>query len=83
MKYPLGRGINFQMFVTQVDPILLSLARAKYPLMKAPWNSWPRPRARPLLELWSLKKSFETKDFDSADRSLVGLKVAELVGEAE
>ena len=39
MEYPLGRGINFQMFVTQVDPILLSLTKASYPLMKAPWNS--------------------------------------------
>jgi catechol 2,3-dioxygenase-like lactoylglutathione lyase family enzyme len=41
-EYPLGRGINFQMMVTRIDPILHSLENAGYALMKGPWESWYR-----------------------------------------
>ncbi len=39
LEYPLGRGINFQMMVSQIDPIIKSLTDAGYSLMKNPWES--------------------------------------------
>ncbi|OPZ24446.1 MAG: Glyoxalase-like domain protein [bacterium ADurb.BinA186] len=41
-EYPFGRGINFQILVSNIDPILKLLAAQAYPLMKAPWESWYR-----------------------------------------
>lgn len=42
LHYPFGRGINFQMEVAKIDPIVKSLTTANYPLMKAPFESWYR-----------------------------------------
>ena len=42
MEYPFGRGINFEILVSKVEPIVASLQSAGYPLMKAPWESWYR-----------------------------------------
>src|SRR5271170_966533 len=42
LEYPFGRGINFQIFVEKIDPILSALTKHGHPLMKAPWESWYR-----------------------------------------
>ena len=42
LSYPFGRGLNFQMEVSQIAPIVESLRAANYPLMKAPFESWYR-----------------------------------------
>ena len=42
LEQPFGRGINFQLEVHQLDPILKSLEASDYPLMKPPWESWYR-----------------------------------------
>ena len=42
LEYPFGRGINFEIFVSKIDPIIASLQTAGYPLMKAAWESWYR-----------------------------------------
>ena len=42
MEHPFGRGINFQIFVSEIAPIVKALAAVDYPLMKAPWESWYR-----------------------------------------
>jgi hypothetical protein len=41
-KAPFGRGINFQIEVEDVDPILMALAEARWPLFRAPNESWYR-----------------------------------------
>ena len=42
LEHPFGRGINFQIFVPQIQPIVDSLIAAKHALMKEPWESWYR-----------------------------------------
>jgi catechol 2,3-dioxygenase-like lactoylglutathione lyase family enzyme len=42
MRRPFGRGINFQMVVTRVGPILASLASAGWPLYDEPRDAWYR-----------------------------------------
>ena len=42
LERPFGRGINFQIKVPQIAPLIESLSRQGYPLMKAPWESWYR-----------------------------------------
>jgi len=39
---PLGRGVNFQIFVDHLEPLLDALARAKWPLFRAPHEAWYR-----------------------------------------
>lgn len=39
---PFGRGINFQMKVSTLDPILEALEAAQWPLFKAPCEAWYR-----------------------------------------
>lgn len=39
---PLGRGINFQMFVASVDPMLGALERANWPLFEECHVAWYR-----------------------------------------
>jgi catechol 2,3-dioxygenase-like lactoylglutathione lyase family enzyme len=42
MEHPFGRGINFQIIIAEIAPIITELSYRKYPLMKAPWDSWYR-----------------------------------------
>ena len=42
LEYPFGRGINFQIMVPKIDPLVHALITAGYPLMKAQWESWYR-----------------------------------------
>ena len=42
MQRPLGRGINLQMAVDRIDPILNALAAAAWPLYEPPSESWYR-----------------------------------------
>jgi catechol 2,3-dioxygenase-like lactoylglutathione lyase family enzyme len=42
LQRPLGRGINFQMFVDSVDPLLDSLKKAGWPLFKECHDAWYR-----------------------------------------
>ncbi|MCR2761969.1 VOC family protein [Microbacterium sp. zg.B48] len=42
LEPPLGRGINFQISVPTVDPILTSLRDANYPLFMPPETKWYR-----------------------------------------
>ncbi|WP_366112856.1 VOC family protein [Bradyrhizobium sp.] len=42
LECPLGRGINFQMFVASVDPLLNALARANWPLFRDCHVAWYR-----------------------------------------
>lgn len=42
LEAPLGRGINFQIGVASVDPILQTLRRASWPLFMAPERKWYR-----------------------------------------
>jgi hypothetical protein len=42
LETPLGRGINFQIRVPAVDPILTALARANWPLFLEPEKKWYR-----------------------------------------
>lgn len=39
---PLGRGINFQVSVSDLDPILTALAAASWPLFMKPESKWYR-----------------------------------------
>ena len=41
-EFPLGRGINFQILVSEIDPILKALEHNGFPIMKSPWESWYR-----------------------------------------
>lgn len=41
-EYPLGRGINFQMTVDNIDKIIASLRAHAYPLMVEPEENWYR-----------------------------------------
>jgi len=42
MQQPFGRGINFQMVVDRIDPMLAALADAKWPLYEPPNEAWYR-----------------------------------------
>lgn len=42
---PLGRGINFQIAVASVEPILQALKRASWPLFMVPERKWYRTGA--------------------------------------
>jgi hypothetical protein len=42
LEYPFGRGINFQICVSKIEPIIMSLENVGYPLMKPAWESWYR-----------------------------------------
>ena len=42
MQRPFGRGINFQMVVDRIDPILSALGDAKWPLYEPPNEAWYR-----------------------------------------
>lgn len=42
MQRPFGRGINFQMVVDRIDPILRALEQAKWPLYEPANEAWYR-----------------------------------------
>lgn len=42
LEHPLGRGVNFQMFVNNVEPMLESLKKANWPLFKECHDAWYR-----------------------------------------
>lgn len=42
LQYPFGRGINFQIQVKNINPILISLKNNKYPLKVKPEDNWYR-----------------------------------------
>jgi hypothetical protein len=42
LEKPFGRGINFQILVSRIEPIHDALISLEYPIMKAPWISWYR-----------------------------------------
>jgi catechol 2,3-dioxygenase-like lactoylglutathione lyase family enzyme len=42
MKIPYGRGVNFQVSVPSLEPILAALAGADWPLFLAPEEKWYR-----------------------------------------
>lgn len=42
LEHPFGRGINFQIEVEDLDPILIALEEARWPLFRAPKQSWYR-----------------------------------------
>jgi catechol 2,3-dioxygenase-like lactoylglutathione lyase family enzyme len=42
LERPLGRGINFQMFVDSVTPLLDALSREKWPLFRESHDAWYR-----------------------------------------
>jgi catechol-2,3-dioxygenase len=42
MKHPYGRGINFQIEVKDIEPILKSLKKNKYKLFRNPEDKWYR-----------------------------------------
>jgi len=45
MEIPYGRGVNFQVRVRTIEPILAALAAANWPLFLAPEEKWYRTRA--------------------------------------
>ncbi len=42
MRRPFGRGINLQLAVDRIDPVLASLERIGWPLYEAPADAWYR-----------------------------------------
>ncbi|OKO88146.1 hypothetical protein AC629_11290 [Bradyrhizobium sp. NAS80.1] len=42
MQRPFGRGINFQMVVDRIEPVLTALDDAKWPLYEQPNEAWYR-----------------------------------------
>jgi len=42
MQRPFGRGVNFQMVVDRIDPMLRALGDAKWPLYEQPNEAWYR-----------------------------------------
>jgi hypothetical protein len=42
LEYPFGRGINFQIGVDKIKPILVSLNKNKYPIFIGPKENWYR-----------------------------------------
>ena len=45
LEIPLGRGVNFQVSVPAIEPILAALAGADWPLFMAPERKWYRTGA--------------------------------------
>jgi len=45
LEIPLGRGVNFQITVPAIEPILAALARAEWPLFMEPEQKWYRTGA--------------------------------------
>jgi catechol 2,3-dioxygenase-like lactoylglutathione lyase family enzyme len=45
MKIPYGRGVNFQVGVPSLEPVLAALAHANWPLFLAPEEKWYRTGA--------------------------------------
>lgn len=45
---PFGRGVNFQMTVSSLEPLLEALKRANWPLFRAPEEAWYRAGDREL-----------------------------------
>src|SRR3546814_12788553 len=44
LEVPLGRGINFEINVVSIDPILQRLTTAEWPLYRDPQERWYRDR---------------------------------------
>lgn len=42
LEYPFGRGVNFQIDVDDIDPILKSLKKCGYPIMVESQENWYR-----------------------------------------
>jgi len=42
LEIPLGRGVNFQVSVSAIEPILAALARVDWPLFMGPEEKWYR-----------------------------------------
>lgn len=42
MEYPYGRGVNFQLNISSITPVLDSLRRHGYPLFREPEERWYR-----------------------------------------
>lgn len=42
IKYPFGRGINFQILVDDIEVLISSLRKYRYPLMIEPEEHWYR-----------------------------------------
>jgi catechol 2,3-dioxygenase-like lactoylglutathione lyase family enzyme len=42
LRYPFGRGINFQTKVEPLDPVLAALAAASWPIFAGPGEAWYR-----------------------------------------
>ena len=42
LEYPFGRGINFQIEVKDINPIIKSLESNNYPLFRIPKENWYR-----------------------------------------
>ena len=42
MENPFGRGVNFQVRVLAIEPVLAALARAGWPLFMEPEQKWYR-----------------------------------------
>jgi hypothetical protein len=42
MENPFGRGVNFQVRVPAIEPVLAALARAGWPLFMEPEQKWYR-----------------------------------------
>jgi len=42
LEYPFGRGINFQIEVKDIEPIVKSLKKNKYALFRNPKDNWYR-----------------------------------------
>jgi catechol 2,3-dioxygenase-like lactoylglutathione lyase family enzyme len=42
LERPLGRGVNFQIFVQSVDPLLDALSKANWPLFRECHDAWYR-----------------------------------------
>ena len=42
LKYPFGRGVNLQIEVNKIQPILDNLKKKNYPLFKKPKEKWYR-----------------------------------------
>lgn len=46
LEYPFGRGINFQIMVDKIDPMIDALEKAGHRLMQKPAESWYRKNNR-------------------------------------
>lgn len=46
LEFPFGRGVNFQMEVASIDPILASLRKNNYPIFVETKENWYRQNDR-------------------------------------